>query len=169
MQNDQPPEKLFYTTIEFEDGSIETPHFLVFDALPEGILTAKEYMRELSRSVFQCTMKELEFVKVQILSPDTHILVPLNDHGVDDEFRDPIVQQSMVEKAESGPSYMAILPDEQENENLLCRAFYMGPFLQAADEHEFVSKLECEPFETSLPLEYVWLYKPTGEWKEVGG
>jgi hypothetical protein len=169
MFDDTPPASLFYTTVEFEDGEIETPHYLIFDSLPEAILSVREHYQETGKPVSRFVMKELAFVKEQTLHEDTHILVHLNDRGIEDEFRDPVIQQAMVDQAEEGDALMAILPYEQENDHLLCRAFYMGPFFQAADENEFVLQLERAPFATSQPVDYVWLYRPTGLRQEVEG
>ena len=171
MNDENPPLVLYYATLEFEDGAIESPHFLIFDTLAEGVITIKEHYRELGRNIERIVMKELIFEGTQAMPEDTHILVPLNDHGVEDDFRDPGSQQMMVADAEEGESegaLMGILPYEQENDQLLCRAFYMGPFVKAQNADEFVSHLLREPFETSQPLDYVWLYRPSGEWKEVG-
>lgn len=170
MENEQPPEIIYYATIQFQDGGIESPHFLVFDQLAEGVMTIKDHYKELDRDIARLVMKEALFTNTKVLPEETHILVPANDNGVDDDFRDPAEHQMMVMEAEEGnteEAILSLLPYEQENDALLCRAFYMGPFLKAKDEQEFVDKLIENPFPVSQPLDFVWLYRPTGEWKEV--
>ena len=170
MEEEQPPELIYYATIQFQDDIIETPHFLVFDKLAEGVLTIKNHYRELGKDMSRLVMKEALFINTKVLPEETHILVPLSDNGVEDDFRNPVENQMMVMEAEEGDTENAILsllPYEQENDELLCRAFYMGPFYKAESEDDFVEKLMETPFEVSQPLDYVWLYRPTGEWKEV--
>lgn len=170
MNNEQPPQILYYVTIEFEDGRIESPHYFVFDALAEGVITVREHYRELRKEPMRIVMKELLFSQICTMPEDTHVLVPLTDNGIEDDFRDPDMQQEMVEKAEAcgtDGALMGILPYEQEIDDLLCRAFFMGPFVQAQDKQDYIDRLLKDPFETSQPLDYVWLYRPTGEWKEV--
>lgn len=170
MQDEQPPNIVYYTTIQFQDGSIETPHFLLFDKLAEGVTTVKEHYKDSSQDIARLVMKETLFINTRVLPEETHILVPSNDNGVEDDFRDPRVQQEMVLAAEEDnteESIMSILPYEQENDSLLCRAFFMGPYIKADSEEAFIQRLLDNPFEVSQPLDYVWLYRPTGEWKEV--
>lgn len=166
-----PPQRLYYTTVEFEDGSMESPHFLCFDSLPEGILMVKDHYANLKRPLMFVTLKEMVYVESTVLPEDTHILVPSNDYGLEDDFDDPQLRQLMVETAEksSDESLVAVFPDEQEIENALCRAFYMGPFVIANTAGEYVNALLNDPIEISLPLDYVWLYRPTGAEKRVEG
>ena len=170
MNDEQPPEIIYYATLQFQDGGIETPHFLVFNQLPEAVLTIKDHYKETGREIARLVMKEALFINTKVLPEDTHILVPSNDNGVEDDFRDPVEHQDLVMLAEEGDTedaILSILPYEQENDELLCRAFYMGPFIKAENEADFISKLQQDPFIVSQPLDYVWLYRPTGEWKEV--
>lgn len=170
MNDDQPPSVLYYATIEFEDGVVETPHYFVFDKLAEGVMTIKEHYRELKRDVARIVMKQLVFGESKVMPEDTHVLVPLTDNGIQDDFRDPVDQQMRVAEAEEhepSETMVGVLPYEQEIDDLLCRAFFMGPFLKAADAQEYVEALEREPFDTSQPVDIMWLYRPTGEWKEI--
>ncbi|KXK12226.1 MAG: hypothetical protein UZ22_OP11002000022 [Microgenomates bacterium OLB23] len=76
----------------------------------------------------------------------------------------------IVQRAEEGDpseSIMAVLPEEQEGEDLLCRAFYMGPFRRADSVENYIQQLIEDPFVAATPLDYVWLYRPTGEMKSV--
>ena len=171
MEIDSPPPVLYYATVTFEDGSVETPHYLVFDRMAEGVITIKDHYRDIERSVEAIVMKELEFVESRVVSEDTHILIPSNDFGVDDDFRDIEAHEEMIQIAESvepGDALLGILPYEQDNDRLLCRAFYMGPFLPVKTVNDYVEHLEEDPFTVSQPVDYLWMYRPTGAWNEVG-
>ncbi len=171
MDLDTPPPVLYYATVTFEDGQIETPHYLVFDRLAEGVITIKDHYRDIERPIETIIMKEVVFVESRLVSEDTHILTPANDFGVDEDFRDPEAHHEMVEVAEAvdpADALLGILPYEQDNDKLLCRAFYMGPFLPVKSVDAYVEHLEDDPFTVSQPVDYLWIYRPTGEWKEVG-
>ena len=171
MDNPQPPERLYYTTVEFEDGSMESPHFLCFDGVPEGILMVKDHYANLKRPIAFVTLKEMVYVESVVLPEDTQILVPTNDYGLEDDFADPDARQEAVESAEQSEreALEAVFPDEQEIDQSLCRAFYMGPFVSADTGEEYIQALQNDPMEISLPIDYVWLYRPTGAEKRVEG
>ncbi len=171
MEHDTPPPVLYYATITFEDGRIETPHYLVFDRLAEGVITIKDHFRDRGEQIVTIVMKELSFVQDQSISEETHILTPANDSGIDEDVRDLQEHEDMVETAESvdpEDALFGVLPFEQDNDRLLCRAYYMGPYLPAKTVEDYVKYLEEEPFTVSEPIYELWLYRPTGEWKEVG-
>lgn len=163
------PDILYYTTIEFDNGDIETPHFFIFNSIPEGIVAVREYYKDLHKEITSITMKEMVYVETVLLPEDTQILVPLNDFGIDDEFKDPLIEHSKMQDVEDSENegLVAVLPDKQEADTLMCDAYYRGPVLEAADGIEFVEKLLVDPYETSVPIDYVWLYRPTGQSKSV--
>jgi len=171
MEHDTPPPVLYYATITFEDGRIETPHYLVFDRLAEGVITIKDHFRDRGEQIETILMKELSFVQDQSISEETHILTPANDFGVDEDFHDLDEHEEMIQVAEAvdpQDALIGILPYEQDNDRQLCRAFYMAPYLPVKTVEEYVAHLEAEPFTVSEPIYSLWMYRPTGEWKEVG-
>ncbi len=169
MEQHEIPQVLYYATIECEDGLVESPHFTVFDNLQEGVKAVGEYCRDREFHVTSITMKEVVYVGTCVPSDECFVLIPHNDKGVDDDFRDPLEQAEMVEKAEragNDHALMSVLPFEQDVEHILCRSYIMGPYMPARNADEFEILLEREPFVTSEPLDCLWLYKPTGAWHE---
>lgn len=163
------PDILYYTTIEFDNGDIETPHFFIFNSIPEGIVAVREYYKDLYKVITSITMKEMVYVETVLLPEDTQILVPLNDFGIDDEFKDPIIEHNKIQALEDSENetLIAVLPDPQEAETLMCEAYYRGPVMEAENGKEFIQKLLEDPYETSVPIDYVWLYRPTGQSRSV--
>lgn len=163
------PDILYYTTIEFDNGDIETPHFFIFNSIPEGIVAVREYYKDLHKEITSITMKEMVYVETVLLPEDTQILVPLNDFGIDDEFKDPRIEHEKIQMIEDSPEegLIAVLPDKQEADTLMCEAYYRGPVLQAENGKECIEKLLEDPYETSVPIDYVWLYRPTGQSRSI--
>ena len=120
------PDILYYTTIEFDNGDIETPHFFIFNSIPEGIVAVREYYKDLHKEITSITMKEMVYVETVLLPEDTQILVPLNDFGIDDEFKDPLIEHSKMQDVEDSENegLVAVLPDKQEADTLMCDAYY---------------------------------------------
>lgn len=169
MENELIPDVLYYTTINFDNGEAETPHFFVFNSIPEGIVAVREYYKDLHKEIVGITMKEMVFVETILLPEETHILVPVNDFGIDDEFRDTDVEYQTIQEIEdsSQEALVAVLPEKQEADFLMCDAYYMGPMKVATTGEEYVHALIDDPFESSQPIDYVWLYRPTGESRTV--
>ncbi|OGK38639.1 hypothetical protein A3F34_01580 [Candidatus Roizmanbacteria bacterium RIFCSPHIGHO2_12_FULL_44_10] len=164
------PSILFYATINFADGTVETPHFFVFEKLLEGIQMIKDHYRRETRDIESIEIKTVNFIEERALPEETHILLPSNDHGLSEDPRDPEAQQEMVMEAEQGDrkqSIMGVFPIEQEGEKLLCLAFFMGPFMEARSIDDFIKQLKEDPFEVSLPIDDFWFYRPTGEKKVI--
>ncbi|OGK14927.1 hypothetical protein A3H80_01895 [Candidatus Roizmanbacteria bacterium RIFCSPLOWO2_02_FULL_37_19] len=162
------PQLLYYATITFADGSVETPSFFVFDNMPKGIEMVKKFYEKEGRPMKSITIKELIFIDSRVIPKETHIVMPNNDFGLSEDFRDRLMDQDLVERAEeenSTESIMAIFPEEQEGDELLCRAFYMGPFLKEKNIDGLMRSLLQDPFEISTPIDYLWFYRPTGESK----
>lgn len=163
------PERLYYVTVQFADGRQVTPSYFVFDALPEGVSMIRRYYDEAKDSVESFIVKELKFIETKVLPDDAYIILPHTDGTIVEEGN-PEEHEQMVALAEIGDpseSIMAILPEEQDAEDLLCRAFYMGPFRKAESVEGYISGLIEDPFIAATPLDYVWLYRPTGEMKAV--
>lgn len=164
------PNFLYYVTVKLADGTIESPHYMIFENMADGATMVREHYEKKMRRIDSIIMKELFYMDSVILPEETQILIPHNDFGIYDELKSPEEQQHMVELAEMDDpeeAIMGILPDEQEDDSLLCRAFFMGPFVKALSKEEYVEALKHDPFETTLGVDLIWLYQPTGEEHEV--
>lgn len=154
------PQKLYYATILYADGSQQTPPYFVFEKLPEGTSMLRRYFQEEEHNVTSMIIKELVFIESKVVPEDAQVLLP----HTDEIFIEETPSQNHDEPSES---IMAILPEEQQGNDLLCRAFYMGPFRKAASAEDFIAQLVEEPFLVTIPVDYVWLYRPTGHMKAV--
>lgn len=163
------PKRLYYATVLFNDGRQITPPYFVFEKLPEGVSMLRRYYDETCDSVESFIVKELEFLETKVIPDEAYVVVPHTDNTIVEEGN-PEEHEDMVAKAEVGDpseSIMAILPEEQEADDLLCRAFYMGPFRKSDTVDNFVAGLIEDPIIAATPIDYVWLYRPTGEMKAV--
>jgi hypothetical protein len=163
------PETLYYTSILYKDGRQITPSYLVFEKLPEGVTMLRQLFAEEQDQIESFIVKELKFLETKVLPEQASILIPHTDDTIVEEAQ-PDLQEHLVELAEEGDpseSIMAIMPEEQVAEDLLCRAFYMGPFKKAENAQHFANLLVLDPFLAAAPIDYVWLYRPTGEMKAI--
>lgn len=163
------PQTLYYTTVLFADGGQQTPPYFVFDKLPEGVSMLRRYYSETPGLVESFIIKQLELVGTKVLPEEAMVIIPHTDDTIVEES-DPESHEKNVQVAEEGDpaeSIMLILPEEQEASDLLCRAFYMGSFRRAASIDDFVNSLINDPIVAATPLDYVWLYRPTGEMKSI--
>lgn len=168
MESRKIPNILFYTTVVMPDGSVESPHYLVFDSAEEGIQTVKEHYKNLFKEPARIIMKEMMFIDTCLLPEEAYILMPSNDMGLEEDFADQEHRQRMVNDAEDdGPedAIALVFPDQQDIETARYEAYYMGPMHKARTIKEFIRTLEENPFEISQPPDTVWLYRPTGEEK----
>ncbi len=163
------PQTLFYATVLYTDGRQVTPPYFVFEKFPEGVTMLRHYYEDREQEIESLIVKELKFIETKVLPDEASILIPHTDDTIaeepsQEEQEDKVIQAEAEDPSES---IMVVFPEEQENEDLLCRSFYMGPFMKAESVEDLTTQLITEPFVTALPIDYVWLYRPTGEMKAV--
>lgn len=169
-ENEQAPDILYYATLVFPDDTTETPYYFVFDRPAEGVITIKEHFNDSPEKPSMILLKELLYINTKIIPEDAYIMMPTNDQGIEDDYRDPFKHEQMVQEAEYDDpeqAIMAVYPFRQDNDDIMCNAYYMGPFLKAEDEDDFVNRMRDEMFETSESMDHMWLYRPTGEVQEI--
>ncbi len=163
------PQFLFYATVYYADGRRRTPSSYVFEKLAEGVSMLRQNFEDRENEIDSIEVKELEFIETKVLPDEASILIPHTDDALADEV-DEESREMRIEDAEDGDpseSIVVIFPEEQEADDLLCRAFYMGPFMKAESPEALIEKLIEDPFIAAAPIDYVWLYRPTGQSKQV--
>lgn len=164
------PEHLYYATVTFTDGTTESPRFLVFDSLLEGVITVKEHFAHLDLEIDTITMKELEYCETVHVPDDASILIPHNDKGKEDDFYDKDHHESMIHVAEENyheSVYFGIHPDPINSKELLCDAYLMSEVVQARTPEEYITYLKNNPIECSDEVFTLYLYRRTGNDKEI--
>jgi hypothetical protein len=163
------PENLFYATILYSDNSQITPPYFVFEKFEEGVTMLRKYYSDSHQEIEAIIVKQLRFVESKVLPEETFFLLPHSDQTIVIDQNQDMQEESVIRAEEGDPSesIMVVFPEEQDAEDLLCRAFYMGPFKKAETVDSLIEQLVDEPFMAATPIDYVWLYRPTGQMKEV--